>query len=350
MSDTDTPHKRGFDDRAELVPISNGGVTPENLKQQLDYAQAMGRAGPAIAPALRDNTGLCLAVLDQALRWGLAPYWVAKHAYVVNDRLNYEAQVASAVIHKFAKLKQRLKITYAGDGPGAPNRTCTVTGHFIGEVDPVAYTTPLFKDISPKNSPLWKTDPDQQQAYLAITRWSKRYASDVMGDLPDPDAEPTHQGFDNARDITPLRQRLQGREGREGFAGTESVAKNIDAALAAARDPIVSHPAPSTEPVVVEAPTSTTSSPPAGAETPEAAASTNSDVPSAPTVHTSEAPSLSSEQVAGPTTHPDLIDAAYERGQQDRRMGAKRSATPVEYRDKHRTAEAMAWVKGWNGQ
>jgi hypothetical protein len=238
------------------------------------------------------------------------------------------------------------------------NRTCTVTGHFKGEVDPVSYTTPKFVDISPKNSPLWKTDPDQQQAYLAIGRWAKRYASDVMLDIPDDDAEPSSgrisHGFENAKDVTPtFRQRLQGQQGRDGFSGHGSVAE-IDRALETARgetqtqtktDPVSI--TPSVEPVADPIPPDQPgSSLPLAPRIPEGAASPPSSEAESEPASAAPPPSPAS---ARPVAD-DRVAQASERGRDDRRKGVKRSAVPTEYRDPQRGAEAIAWVQGWNGQ
>lgn len=44
----------------------------------------------------------------------------------------------------------------------------------------------------------------------------------------------------------------------------------------------------------------------------------------------------------------DKVALARQRGRDDRAKGVKRSATPTEYRAPDRTAEAFAWVEGWN--
>jgi recombination protein RecT len=44
------------------------------------------------------------------------------------------------------------------------------------------------------------------------------------------------------------------------------------------------------------------------------------------------------------------ISAAWERGRTDREQGLKRSAVPAEYRTADRSAEALAWARGWTGE
>jgi hypothetical protein len=227
---------------AKSIAIRDGGVVLTDWAQQVDYAKYMAASRHAIPKHLRDNVGACIAVIDYALRWGFAPYQVARHCYLVNDMLAFESQLVHAVVEKFAELKYRLRPTYEGEGE---TRTCTITGHFRGEVDPLTYTTPQLGKITPKNSPLWKSDPDQQLFYFATQRWARRYCPDVLlgiysiDEIKDsPSLAPEHHiGFENAKDVSPkLAERLRNAMADEGFVGEQSVT-NIDAALAAAKAP-----------------------------------------------------------------------------------------------------------------
>ena len=47
---------------------------------------------------------------------------------------------------------------------------------------------------------------------------------------------------------------------------------------------------------------------------------------------------------------PDPIEVAYQRGVEAKAKGATRKALPGEYRDGDRTAEALAWTAGLDGQ
>ncbi len=44
----------------------------------------------------------------------------------------------------------------------------------------VEYTSPKFVTINPKNSPLWKNDPDQQLFYFSVRSFARRHFPDVM--------------------------------------------------------------------------------------------------------------------------------------------------------------------------
>lgn len=222
---------------ARSIQITGGGVTLENWAQSVDYAKYMAKAHHAIPKHLRENIGACIAVLDLATRWGFSPYQVARLCYEINGIMAFESQLVHAVVEKFAPLKYRLRPTYEGEADNG-TRTCTIKGHFRGEMDPLEYTTPLIGKINPKNSPLWKSDPDQQLFYFATNRWARRYCPDILLGINTrdeiEDSEIKHVGFDNAKDVTPKLAERLGALAADNFAGEQTIA-GIDEALAAAR-------------------------------------------------------------------------------------------------------------------
>ena len=48
------------------------------------------------------------------------------------------------------------------------------------EGEEVPLESPEIGKIQPKNSPLWKTDPDQQLGYYTIRAWARRHRPDVL--------------------------------------------------------------------------------------------------------------------------------------------------------------------------
>lgn len=222
---------------ARAIIVGSGGAVFADWSQIVDAAKYMANSKHAIPKHLRDNVGACIAVIDMATRWGFAHYQVARLCYLVNDMLAYESQLVHAVVEKFADLKYRLRPVFEGEGDA---RTCTITGHFNGELDALHYTSPPLGKITPKNSPLWKSDPDQQLFYFSTNRWARRYCPDVLlgiytvDEISDSEIE-SHVGFDHAKDVSPkLAERLRLAQSDEGFVGEQTI-QNIDAALAAAR-------------------------------------------------------------------------------------------------------------------
>lgn len=220
---------------AREMVIGTGGVLLKDWAQLVDFAKYMSTSAHAVAKPLRCNVGICIAIIDIATRWNFSAWQLARHCYVVNDVLAFDSQTIHAVIEKFAPLKYRLRPKFEGEGN---TRTCTIVGHFKGEVDALEYITPPLGKITPKNSPLWVSDPDQQLFYFATRRWARRYCPDVLlgaysvDDMEDSPPLAPHLGFDNAKDVSPkLADRLRGQDG-EGFSAV--TIQSIDTAIEAA--------------------------------------------------------------------------------------------------------------------
>ena len=66
---------------------------------------------------------------------------------------------------------------FAGE---ADKRTCRVWAELSDGTGIVEYVSPKFHAINPKNSPLWKNDPDQQLFYFSVRAFARRHFPDVM--------------------------------------------------------------------------------------------------------------------------------------------------------------------------
>lgn len=191
---------------------ARGALVFEKFGEMIDFSLYMSKSDKAVPAFLRGNPGTCMAITVQASEWGFSPFAVARMAYVVNDQIAYMSQLIHSVVEKRANLKQRLRPTYTGEGP---DRQITISGHFVGEVDPLEYTSPKIRDIKIKNSPLWTGDPDQQLFYFGSRAWARRYCPDVLLGVYAEDELPgtatQHVGAENAKDVTPEEQGLHHR-------------------------------------------------------------------------------------------------------------------------------------------
>jgi hypothetical protein len=200
-------------------------IAPQNLAEVVKFAEVMCRADIALPKHLRGNAGACMAVALQALDWQMNPFAVASKSYQVNGAIAYEAQLIAAVVNTRSGIKGRLKYRYDGTGN---DMTCTVTGTING--DELEYTTPTIGSITTKNSPLWKSDPQQQLGYFAARSWARRHTPEVILGVYDREEAEQFHGPDNARDVTPAQpsvmERLkaahsapqQNEDEREGFS------------------------------------------------------------------------------------------------------------------------------------
>jgi hypothetical protein len=179
---------------------SEGGfaVTPQTLNDIVEFAKFMSLSNAGIPAFLRGNAPDCAAVTMQSLKWGFDPFSVAQKSYKVKDIIAYEAQLIAAVINARSGIKGRLKYQFDGSGE---DLTCTVTGTLDGEE--CTYTSPRVGNITTKNSPLWKTDPQQQLGYYSSRNWARRHCPEVILGAYDRDEAEEFRGPDRAKDITP---------------------------------------------------------------------------------------------------------------------------------------------------
>lgn len=230
---------------AVAVSDSIGGVMFTSMAEVMEFAKLLSLAGTAVPKHIRGNPGGALAVTIQALEWRMSPIAVANQSFEVNDKIAYMSQLIHAVVEARAPLKQRLRRRYEGE---TGKRKCIVIAHFKGEVDPVEYSSPEFDKITPKNSPLWKSDPDQQQWYYTVRGFARAFCPDVLLGIYSED-ELERVGADTAQDVTPDRPSVGARL-KNGNKGRGFSADGVDKALEHKPAAIVPAEAPK-EPVPV---------------------------------------------------------------------------------------------------
>lgn len=183
---------------------AGGGLVlqPNNVAEALELAKVLSTARGMIPDHLVGNPGACADVVFQALQWGMNPFALAKQSYIAGRGMPpaYMAQALVAAVNANAGLIERLRYSFAGEGA---KRTCTVSGVFKGSGQPHEYTSPEIGQITPKNSPLWKADPDRQLSYWSARAWARLYAADVLMGVyaddeltPDMAREPEKPQFD----------------------------------------------------------------------------------------------------------------------------------------------------------
>lgn len=216
MNEIATTERSNMNAVAISAGPSGSSIAPQNLGEVVRFAEVMCRADIALPKHLRDNAGACMAVALQALQWEMNPFAVASKSYSVNGIIAYEAQLIAAVVNTRSGIKGRLKYEYFEDGA---EMWCRVSGTLDGEV--CTYDSPPVSAITPKNSPLWKTDQRQQLGYYSARSWARRHCPEVLLGIYDRE-EASSIGPENARDVTPsvmtrLQQRTEAPQQREGF-------------------------------------------------------------------------------------------------------------------------------------
>lgn len=189
--------------------------SPSGLQKLQAFAAVMAEGKATLPAHLAGKPADCLAIALQAAQWGMNPYAVAQKTHVINGTLGYEAQLVNAVITSSTAVQGRFKYEYGGDWekfkPGVAN-AANERGLFVrvgavlrGETE-ITWGEPLIMEyVTTRNSPLWKTAPKQQLAYLAVKYWARLYCPDVILGVYTPEEFDQPQRAE--RDVTPARTR-----------------------------------------------------------------------------------------------------------------------------------------------
>lgn len=181
------------------------------VERMNELAKLMSISKVAVPAHFRGSPGDCLAVVMQAVQWGMNPFAVAQKTFCISGVLGYEAQLVNAVIAARAPVTGRIEYEWYGpwekvlgkfavkknaDGKEyrIPNWTpadeegcgVRVWATFKRESEPRTLDL-LLTQARTRNSTLWADDPRQQLAYLAVKRWSRLYCPDVILGVYTPD-------------------------------------------------------------------------------------------------------------------------------------------------------------------
>lgn len=200
-------------------------------------ADIMAKGRSTIPDHLKGNSADCAAVVMQAMQWQMNPFAVAQKTHLVNGTLGYEGQLVNAAIQSSKVTVDRFAYEWFGPWEKIIGKTkvceapakgkygdkdykkayqyrvpdyqmqdeeglgVRISATLRGESQPRELEL-LLVQASVRNSPLWATDPKQQLAYLAVKRWSRLYAPDVILGVYTPDE--LEEVNREMRDITPL--------------------------------------------------------------------------------------------------------------------------------------------------
>jgi len=169
---------------------------------------------------LQGNEGDCMAIIMQAMQWGMNPYAVAQKTHLVNGTLGYEAQLVNAVITARAPVKERLNFEWYGDWSKvngkedkSSDKGVRVSATLRGEQQPRVLEISMAQVGPVRNSPLWAADPRQQIAYLATKRWARLYCPDVILGVYTPDEVIEREELD----VTPVQSTVKKHQGASGL-------------------------------------------------------------------------------------------------------------------------------------
>jgi hypothetical protein len=250
------------------ISASNAVFNVQALGQLTAFAELMAQSAVTVPKHLAGKPADCMAIVMQAMQWGMNPYAVAQKTHLVNGVLGYEAQLVNAVISSSSAIVGRFHYEYGGDwekiagqkdGRDEFGLFIRVGAVLRGEAE-ITWGEPIYlADITTRNSPLWKTAPKQQIAYLAVKYWARLYCPEVIMGVYSPDeVEPraekeinpapgrvslseissdnvttTHSAQESAANIDALADEFRDRiEAAEDVDGAKAVRVDIESAKA----------------------------------------------------------------------------------------------------------------------
>ena len=250
------------------ISASNAIFNVQALGQLTAFANLMADSQVTVPAHLAGKPADCMAIVMQAMQWGMNPYAVAQKTHLVNGQLGYEAQLVNAVITSSSAIHGRFHYRYGGDWERCTrtkevtrektgkNGKYTVTervrdwtdedeaglyievGAILRGESEITWDKPLYlSQVVTRNSPLWVSKPDQQIAYLGVKYWARLYCPHVILGVYTPDEVEQR----TEREINPVQQqRVSISEIQEHTAtsSTQESTVNIDAAADEFRDRI----------------------------------------------------------------------------------------------------------------
>lgn len=212
MSTNNTVHTlvANATEHQERPAINQMVLGGDSMDKMLRLADVMATSKCTVPTEYRNSPGDCLAVVMQAMQWGMNPFALAQKTHFISGKICYEAQLVNAVITSMSPTRDRLHYEWFGDWskvigkfqikkgekgeyrvPGwtMADEECLgvrVWATLNGETEPRELEL-LLAQARTRNSTLWADDPRQQLAYLAVKRWARLYVPDVILGVYTPD-------------------------------------------------------------------------------------------------------------------------------------------------------------------
>ncbi len=224
-----------------------------SMDSMMRVADLMASSKVTIPQHLRNSPGDCMAVVMQAMQWGMNPFSIAQKTHLSQGgALGYEAQLVNAVIVASGAIKGQPEFEFIGDWSRilgkveerksdkggkyyAPTYSksdedglgviCTAT--LSGETNPRSITI-MMSQCYPRFSTQWATDPQQQITYVAVRKFGRRYAPGAILGVYTPDELDGSQP-QREIDITPKAELKPETKKEPPACSDEKFAENKDA-------------------------------------------------------------------------------------------------------------------------
>ncbi len=147
-------------------------LSNETMDKAFRMAELMASGRSTVPKHLQGSAADCMAVTLQALQWNMSPFAVAQKTHIVNGTLGYEAQLVNAVLQSTGAIAGEFDYEYRG---GLADLECRVGATPRGKTAVKWGEWLSIKEVTIKNSPLWKTNPKQQMGYLQVKNWARAF-------------------------------------------------------------------------------------------------------------------------------------------------------------------------------
>lgn len=176
-------------------------LSSDTMDKAFRMAELMAAGRATVPKHLQGSVADCMAVTLQALQWNMSPFAVAQKTHLVNGTLGYEAQLVNAVLQSTGAIVGEFEYEYSGEGD---KMACRVGAIPRGKKEVVWGEWLGISAVTTKNSPLWKTNPKQQIAYLQVKNWARLYKPGaILGVYTADELEAPGEKFMGSAEVVP---------------------------------------------------------------------------------------------------------------------------------------------------
>ncbi len=187
------PNRELLDPLTTSPTGTRGALVPTNAGEAMEFAKVMASGDIGVPAHLRNKPGVCLRIVSDAMNTGMSPFHLAYDSYAISGRLAYGAKSIHAMVLASGLLDGDLSLDFHGEGEAM---VCTVTGRRRGSGEHAE--SYALRNITVRNSPLWKSQPRQQMGYYAVRAWCRLHVPDAIMGLVAREDDPLPM-----RDVTP---------------------------------------------------------------------------------------------------------------------------------------------------
>ncbi len=179
-------------------------LSNDTMDRAFKMAELMASGRTTIPKHLQNNPADCMAITLQALQWNMLPHVVAQKTHLVNGSLGYEAQLIVAILQSTSAIVGEFEYEFRGEGEKLECRAGAIPR---GKTEIKWGEWLIISSVAVKNSPLWKSNPRQQFAYLQSKNWARLYKPGAILGVYTPDelaaGKPVEKHMGQAEEVTP---------------------------------------------------------------------------------------------------------------------------------------------------